>query len=217
MKLVGYVRVSTSKQGDNGISLECQTSKLESYASTYDHQLMKVIIVDESAKTLERKGLQEALAMIDSGEIDGLLVFKLDRLTRNVVHLGLLLEKYFTTNALVSVSDQIDTKTPAGRLVLNVLMSVAQWQREEISCLTSSNMQFKAEQGFHMGRAGYGFQAVDGKLVEVATEQNVIARMRHLRNAGNSFQAIADTLQADGITNRNGKAFSGSSINVILK
>ena len=95
-KTIAYLRVSTDKQADKGISLEAQQDKAKAYASLYDLDLVEVIIdAGESAKTLERPGLQRALSMLKTGQADALLVVKLDRLTRSVVDLGKLIETYF--------------------------------------------------------------------------------------------------------------------------
>ena len=95
-KAVGYIRVSTDKQADHGISLDAQRTKLEAYAALYDIELVAVIVdAGVSAKTLQRPGLQQALGMLRRGEADALLVAKLDRLTRSVKDLGTLLDAYF--------------------------------------------------------------------------------------------------------------------------
>ena len=131
-RVIGYARVSTDRQIE-GVSLDAQQAKIEQYAALYDLELIDVIIdAGASAKTLERPGLQEALDKLKAGEADGLLVSKLDRLTRSVVDLGSLIEGVFGKYTLMSVGDQVDTSTAAGRLVLNVLMSVSQWEREAI-------------------------------------------------------------------------------------
>jgi DNA invertase Pin-like site-specific DNA recombinase len=114
-----------------------------------------VVDAGESAKTLDRPGLQRALGTLKRGEADALLVVKLDRLTRSVVDLGSLVERYFAPGkaALLSVGEQIDTRSAAGRLVLNVLASVSQWEREAIAERTATAMQHKARQGEYAGRS----------------------------------------------------------------
>lgn len=134
-KAVGYIRVSTDKQVDHGVSLDAQRAKLDAYAALYDLTLVEVIVdAGVSAKTLDRPGLQRALGMLRKGQVHALLVAKLDRLTRSVEDLGELIRTVFVTGKadLLSVGEQIDTRTAAGRLVLNVLGSVAQWERETI-------------------------------------------------------------------------------------
>src|SRR3954468_11614111 len=146
-KTIAYLRVSTDKQADRGVSLDAQRAKVNAYAELYDLELADVIVdAGESAKSLDRPGLQRALAMLKAGDAEALLVVKLDRLTRSVVDLGSLVERYFAPGkaALLSVGEQIDTRSAAGRLVLNVLASVSQWEREAIGERTATVMQHNA-------------------------------------------------------------------------
>ena len=120
MAVYGYVRVSTERQADEGVSLDAQRAKLRAHCAALDLELVAVE-ADEgvSAKTLDRPALQRAFAMLREHQADALLVPKLDRLTRRVVDLGHLIETYFAEGrwALVSVADQIDTRTAAGTQV----------------------------------------------------------------------------------------------------
>ncbi len=115
----------------------------------YDIELVEIVIdAGVSAKSLERPGLQKALGILDSREVEAMVIVKLDRLTRSVKDLDWLLENYFADKfSLMSVSEQIDTRTASGRLVLNVLMSVAQWEREAIGERTNAALQHKKSQG----------------------------------------------------------------------
>ena len=118
-RTVAYLRVSTEKQADHGVSLEAQRAKVAAYAQLYDLELVDIVVdAGASAKTLEREGLQRALAMLRAGRADALLVVKLDRLTRSVRDLGDMVEEYFASGrwALLSVGEQVDTRTAAGRL-----------------------------------------------------------------------------------------------------
>src|SRR5262245_9941482 len=113
-RAVAYLRVSTEKQADNGVSLEAQRARVEAYAQRYDLELVDVIVdAGVSAKTLDRTGLQRALETLKMRRAEALLVVKLDRLTRSVVHLGQLVEDYFAEGkrALLSVGEQIDTRS----------------------------------------------------------------------------------------------------------
>lgn len=217
-RTVAYIRVSTDKQADKGFSLEAQRAKVEAYASLYDLNLVEVVVdAGVSAKTLDRPGLKRALGMLKAGQADALLVVKLDRLTRSVVDLGALVDTYFAAGkwALLSVGEQIDTRSAAGRLVLNVLASVSQWEREAIGERTSAAMQHKASQGeFTGGAAPYGYQvAEDGvRLVEVAAEQAVLEEARTLRAAGMSLRAVAAELDRMGMRSRSGKPFAAVQV-----
>ena len=221
-RAVAYLRVSTDKQADFGVSLEAQRAKVAMYAELYDVELVEVVVdAGASAKTLERDGLQRALAMLDSGKADALLVAKLDRLTRSVRDLGALLDGWFGRKdgpALLSVQEQVDTRTAGGRLVLNVLMSVAQWERETIGERTSAAMaHMKAEGAYTGGRAPYGWQAdAEGKLHPVAAEQAAIVLAQQLHAEGNSLRGVGALLAEAGHLPRSGGTWHASSVRVVL-
>ena len=100
MKVIGYIRVSTDEQASNGQSLDSQRVKLEAYASLYDLELVEIIEdAGQSGKTLKREGLPHALAMLRSGKAEGLLIAKLDRLTRSVGDWQILIDGYFGEKA----------------------------------------------------------------------------------------------------------------------
>ncbi len=216
-RTIAYLRVSTDKQADRGVSLEAQRSKVTAYAELYDLDLVDVIVdAGVSAKTLARPGLDRALSMLRAGKADALLVVKLDRLTRSVRDLGDLVSGPFAPGraALLSVGEQIDTRSAAGRLVLNVLASVSQWEREAIGERTSAAMQHKAACGEYTGgEAPYGYAiGDDGNLVAIEPEQKVIALARDLRAAGLSLRAVARELDALGFQSRAGRAFAAVQI-----
>jgi len=208
-RVVGYVRVSTERQADEGVSLDAQRAKLRAHCAAHDLELLSVE-ADEglSAKTLDRPGLQRALAMLREHQADALLVPKLDRLTRRVVDLGLLIETYFAEGrwALVSVADQIDTRTAAGRMTLFILMTVAQWEREAIGERTADALAHLRAEGVVLGRAALGWRhakATDPttgrRVLEPVDEQfAIIERIRALRGEGRSFAAIACQLANEG-------------------
>jgi len=208
--------VSTDKQADAGQSLDAQRAKLEAYAGLYELELVEVVVdAGASAKSLDRPGLARALAMLKSGQADALVVVKLDRLTRSVRDLGVLVETYFASGkaALLSVSEQIDTRSAGGRLVLNILASVSQWEREAASERTSAVMKHMASLGEYTGgRAPYGYRVEAGALVEVEAEQAALAAARKAHAAGLSLRTIARELEAHGFTSRTGKAFAPTQV-----
>jgi DNA invertase Pin-like site-specific DNA recombinase len=205
-RIVGYARVSTD---DRGISLEAQSLKIHQYAELYDLAVTEVILdAGASAKTLERPGLQRVLSMLKRGETDGVLVAKLDRLTRSVRDLGLLLDTSFQGAELMSVAETIDTRSAGGRLILNVLTSVAQWERETISERTKEILRIKAARGLRTsGHIPYGQQlAPDGKrLLEEPNEQWVIGQVMLHHRAGMSCAAIGRRLGDEGVISRTGR------------
>jgi len=220
-KTIAYLRVSTDKQADHGVSLDAQRAKVEAYASLYDLELVEVIVdAGASAKTLTRPGLSRALEMLASGEADALLVAKLDRLTRSVRDLDTLIHKHFSNVALLSVAEQIDTRSAAGRLVLNVLASVSQWEREVIGERTKDALAVKRSRGEKTGGSmPYGYVlATDGKtLVQGGPESEGLDLIRELMERPDlSLRGIARELTARGVTPR-GKAWYGKSVANIVR
>jgi DNA invertase Pin-like site-specific DNA recombinase len=218
---VAYVRVSTDKQAETGVSLEAQQAKIRAYAELYGLDLVDVVVdAGLSAKTLDRPGLRRALGMLRSGEATALLVVKLDRLTRSVRDLGDLVEDYFADPegpALLSVSEQIDTRTAAGRLVLNVLGAVSQWEREAIGERTSAAMRHLAEQGAYIGgRVPFGYRLAGERLEEHEREQAAIREARRLRDAGLSLRAVAAGLYEMGYRTRAGRSFAPVQVHRML-
>lgn len=215
-KAVAYVRVSLEKMADEGVSLDAQEERLLSYAQAFDIDIIEVVRdAGASAKDLGRRGLQRALALLDTGAASALLVTKLDRLTRSVKDLAVLLEQYFASGraSLISLGESVDTRTAGGRLVLHVLTSVAQWERESVGERTREALQHLRRSGVRMGAAPlglrYGTQLDDeGRHVieEVDEELRVVGRIHELRVKGLSMRAIAAALTAEGWrTKRAGK------------
>jgi DNA invertase Pin-like site-specific DNA recombinase len=222
-RTVAYIRVSTDKQADHGVSLEAQQAKVRAYAELYDLELVAVEVdAGVSAKTLDRPALQRALGLLKSGKADALLVVKLDRLTRSVRDLGALVEQYFASGrwSLLSVGEQIDTRCAAGRLVLNVLASVAQWEREATGERTSAAMRHKASRlEYTGGYVRYGYRvAQDGATLEpIPEEQEVIAAACELRTDGLTLRAVADELTRRGYLSRAGRPFAPKQVRAMVQ
>lgn len=223
MQVVGYIRVSTEEQATSGQSLEAQTAKIKGYCDLYDLELVEIIVdAGQSAKSLNRPGIQQALKLLDSGVAGGLVIAKLDRLTRNVADWQTLIDGYFGDKAgkqLFSVGDSIDTRTAAGRLVLNVLLSVAQWEREAIGERTRDALAVKIKNRQRVGKIRYGFDlGQDGKsLIENPQEQAVLIRIQTMRNEGLSFPKIADRLNSENVPTKEGKTWAPTTIWQIMK
>ena len=197
MRVLLYARVSTADQSENGISLEAQQARMAAYAACYNLEVVETIVdAGESAKSLNRPGLQRALGLLRGGRADGLVVVKLDRLTRSVADWQTLIDGYFGERGgrqLLSVNDSIDTRTASGRLVLNILLSVAAWEREANAERTREALRHKINSGERCGKIRFGFDlAPDGKtLLPNQAEQQAVALMIDLRAAGCTLRAIA--------------------------
>src|SRR5580704_16921325 len=205
MKVLGYVRVSTDKQG---ISLEAQAQKIRAIAVVHDAELLDLIVDGgESAKSLQRPGMERLLALVEARKVQAVIVAKLDRLTRSVRDLCELLELFERRGvALISVAESLDTSSAAGRLVMNIMAAVSQWEREAIGERTRDALQHKRSQGERVGNIAFGYRlSADRKHVEAdAGEQAVLGEIRRLRNDGTSLRRIAAALNGRALTTRRG-------------
>lgn len=219
-RAIVYIRVSPRSDGSGSLSLEDQRRKALQFAALYGIEIVATVEDRyESAKTLDRPGLRRVLGMLEAGEADGVIVAKLDRLTRSVRGLGELFEQYFGTGrfALCSVGEQLDTRTASGRLVANILASVAQWERETISERTSAALQVKAKRCERVGGIPFGFQlGAGGKLEPNPTERSVVKRVQDMRRNGETFRSIVATLNCEQVPAR-GKRWHLNSVARMLK
>src|SRR5437667_1697815 len=188
MKAIGYVRVSTAKQADFGVSLEAQAEKVRAMAVVQGAELVDVIVdAGESAKSLNRPGMARLMSLVDAGSVDSVIIAKLDRLTRSVADLAELLKRFERRGvSLVSVADSLDTRSAAGRLVLNIMVSVSQWEREAIGERTRDAMRHKRAKGERVGTVPFGAPlAADGvRLQADEAEQGILSRIRELKTLG---------------------------------
>jgi site-specific DNA recombinase len=223
LSVVGYTRVSTEEQAEGGVSLDVQPKKIKQFAEL--HELNLIEIVEDagvSGKTIDRPGLGRVLKLLDSGKAQGVIVAKLDRLTRSVGDLAYLLDRYFgdrKKHKLFSLSESIDTTTAAGEMMLNLLVTVAQWERKTIVERTQQAMDHKRSQGQRISRfIPYGSRlAGDGTtLVPCQVEQEVIHVMKTQRRLGKSSRDIAESLNREAIPSRGGGTWSHRTILKVL-
>jgi DNA invertase Pin-like site-specific DNA recombinase len=217
----GYVRVSTEEQSTHGVSLRDQEARVRAHAFARGVDLTDVIIdAGYSAKDLNRPGMTKLLAMIQRGEVASVTILKLDRLTRSVGDFARFLDMSKRLGFdLISVAETLDTSTAGGRMVANVMMSVAQWEREAIGERTASAMADKrAAREFCGGaRAPFGFSLVDNPLVADDREQAVLASIHTARENGTSLRRIVADLNERGIPAPQGGVWHLSSLVSVLK
>jgi DNA invertase Pin-like site-specific DNA recombinase len=208
MRVVGYVRVSTDEQAASGNGLHAQETAIRAECERRGWNLIQVERDEgESGSTLDRPGLARALQHVADRAVDGLVVSKLDRITRSVTHFGLLLD-WFTNDAeatLVAIDVAIDSSTPGGRLVANVFASVAEWERATISLRTKEGLAALKQRG----------QPVSGPAV--SDDAKLHRRIARMRARGMTLRAIASRLNDEGVpTVRGGKKWHASTIQSVL-
>lgn len=203
MKVLGYLRVSTTDQ-DYGI--EVQRAAIEAEALRRDWRVHWVIDHGETGKNADRPGLLQALAMLDRGEADALVVSKLDRLSRSVVDFGQILQRATRPRGrkvkpwgLVALDVGIDMTQPTGRLVAHILIAVAEWEGDIISERTRAGLAQAKARGVQIGAVSQ-------------MDPKVVTRMRRLRSRGWSYARIALHLNAQGVPTPRGARFHGSTV-----
>jgi len=226
-----YCRVSTDDQAEHGYSLEDQEKKGHAQAVAKDWEVVEDRYVDEgvSGTTGNRPALKRLLRDIKAGKVDVVIVTKMDRLARN---LKLLLELWDTIEAhgatVLVIAESIDTSTSVGRLIRNVLGSIAEFERDTILERTRTGHVAKVKRGHAWrSRPPYGYRYIPGKAGQgrsdpgrfeiIPEEESVVRRMFESVAGGKSATAVAVALTAEGIpTQRGAQKWSGSTVQAIM-
>jgi site-specific DNA recombinase len=205
MKAIGYIRVSTDGQAESGVSLGMQRTKVEAYCHLHDVELVEMICDDGySAKNLQRPGIQKLLGMVDAGQVEAVVVYKLDRLSRRTRDVLDLVERFERANvAFHSIQESLDTKSAIGRFVLRTLASLAEMERDLISERTRDALAHLKAEGKHLGRIGF-------------QNQQAIDEMKALHGRGWSYREIARDLAARGVPTDRGGNWTASTIRQVL-
>jgi DNA invertase Pin-like site-specific DNA recombinase len=194
VRVVGYVRVSTADQGDSGAGMDAQRDAIRAESDRRKWELLHVEEDVLSGKTMRRPGLQRALRQCRTGDADGIIVAKLDRLSRSLLDFAALLDdaRRHEYN-IVALDLGVDLSTPAGELVANVMASVAQWERRAIGQRTKEALAARRAQGVRLGRPP-------------AIPPDVRRRIVKMRSRGVPLAAIAERLNVDGVPTAHGGA-----------
>ena len=214
-----YTRVSTVEQVD-GYSIEEQErmgkaaieSKAWEYVGTYSDPGV-------TGRTMARPGLQAMLSDIQEGKIEAVVIWKLDRLSRKQRDTLTIIEDYLMKNdvTLLSLNETLDTGTSWGRAMIGILSSFNQMESENIQMRTEMGRKAKArEGGYAGGKPPIGYKAIEGKLVIVPEEAEVVRLVFQLRKNGKTLMGIAEELNNRGYKTKSGKAFLHSAIQTIL-
>ena len=208
-KVVGYCRVSTDKQAKNGVSLEAQQEKIKQYVALHDLTLAEIIVdAGESAKSVDRPGMQRLIAMLRAGELSAIVVYKTDRLFRNLLELLTYTQEFEKRGvALCSITEKFDTSTASGRAVYAILGVIAQMEREQTGERTKFGLAQVKANGTYLGSVPLGWDKQEkGGIVPNPKEQRVRRWIIELRQQGNTMRGIAEALNAAGTPTKHGKS-----------
>ena len=191
MRMIGYVRVSTQEQGGSGAGLSAQRRAIEALCESRGWELDRFERdVMSGSTTRRRPGLARALESCAEGEADGLIVAKLDRLSRSLLDFSTLVERAQREGwALVSAGEGFDLSTSHGRMVAGILATFAAFERDLISERTRAALAVKRSEGVRLGRPP-------------TLQPDVRERVVTLRSEGLSLQTIASVLNDEGVAGR---------------
>jgi DNA invertase Pin-like site-specific DNA recombinase len=226
MKVVGYIRVSTEKQTNDGLGLAVQEKSVRRWAREHGHRLVRIVRDEGVSGALpaeERPGLAEALLLIANGKAAGLVVARLDRLARELTVQEAALAQVWRHGGSVFASDSgevaRDDPDDPMRTAMRQMMGVfSQLERAMIGARLRAGRKLKAERGgFAYGSPPFGYKATEGKLVTDKDEQKTLKRIRQLAGKGASLRAIADTLnKSKGYRPKRSKRWHPETLRLIL-
>ena len=204
--VVGYVRCSTSEQSDSGLGLAAQRAAIRAEAKRHGWTLVAIFEDVASGRSLrQRPGLEAAFAAVALGTADGLIVSKLDRLSRSVHDFSTILARFQREGwALVVMDLGVDTSTIMGAAMAQMVSVFAELERKRIGERTKEALAIRREQGVQLGRP----RSVPTSLVR---------RIQLQRARGESLRAIADSLNRDQVpTGQGGAKWHASTVRSVL-
>jgi DNA invertase Pin-like site-specific DNA recombinase len=207
MQVIGYVRVSTDEQTNSGAGLAAQRAAIKAECKRRGWQLVDVIEdAGYSAKDLKRPGVQIALDTLEQHAASGLVVAKLDRLSRSMLDFTAIMARASKQGwALVALDCAVDTTTPAGEAMANVLATFAQFERRLIGQRTREALAAKRAAGVRLGRP-------------LSLSATVRERIATEHKAGHSLATIADVLNAERVpTAQGGRQWWPSTVRAALR
>ena len=167
---------------------------------------------------IDRPALQQLLQDAEAGRINAVVVYKIDRLSRSICDFAELLKKFEQWNvAFVSVTQEINTHTSSGRMMLNILVTFAQFEREIIAERVRDKMSASRLKGKWMGGARpLGYRNVDKHLVVDLQEAELVRRIFQRYVEIQSPKQIALELNRDGVTTRAGHPWTRTAVHLVL-
>lgn len=204
-----YVRVSTQEQAKEGYSIAEQEERIRKYCSSFDWKIAKVFSDPGfSGGNMKRPALQDLISCVENHEIEKVVVYKLDRLSRSQLDTLYLIEKVFLANKVdfVSISENFDTSSPFGKAMIGILAVFAQLEREQIKERMAMGREGRAKSGkFHgSGTIPIGYKYQDGELVVDEYEGMQVKEVFSLFLNGYSIRKIETILNQKGYSHKHG-------------
>ena len=212
--IVSYTRCSTDKQ-----TIEVQSNEIKKYCEYKNIQVDKSYVdYAVSGKTFDREQFQDMIELVEQGQIKEIIITELSRWGRNMLEAlnNIQILKKHNCN-LVVLKENIDLNSPSGNLLTNILFSLAEWEREQISYRTRQTLQDKKSKGLQYTRTTYGYDMVNGKMVENTKEQFMLKKIEKMKLAGKSYNEIKEFLNRNKYSRKNGTDWNRDSVIKLIK
>ena len=220
---IGYIRVSTDQQAEEGVSLEAQRERLEAYAKMQDLDLVEIIEdagISGTVPLADRDGGAALIAALVDHQAPHVVALKLDRLFRDAadaLNQTRQWDKDKIALHLIDVGGQsINTSSAMGRMFLTMMAGFAELERNLISERTAAALRHKKQKGEVYSALPLGYEDQDGQLVPIDEEMVIVSEIRAMRQDGLSLHKIANDLNGRGIVGKRGGRFYASTIRAIL-
>lgn len=195
LRVIGYVRVSTRDQGSNGHGLDAQRAAIERYCKANGYQLITIIPDVMTTRSVDKLyGRHAAVAAVEAGLADCLLISTLDRATRSTLDGAVLLDQARRREWRLLSVDGIDSSNEQQALLTDIRIAVAAEERRKISERTREGLEAARAKGKHIGRPS-------------TIDPSVVRRIvRYRMKDGLSAQAIVARLDAKEVPTPGGGA-----------
>lgn len=218
-KVIGYVRVSSEIQKRKNNSIPLQKKKIKEYCSLNDFDLIDVYEDDGvSGMSIDkRNGFKSMVEFMKENKIDGIVVWSLSRLGRRMKDVVEFMDFLKSNNiGFFSIKENLSNDDKIGSLIMNILSSINEFEVEVIRERIKDVKRNKKENGEVYGRMMYGYNNINGKMIENKEEKRVIRRVKNFRSRGWSWRKISDRLNDEGIKSKEGSIwYDGSLYNMM--
>lgn len=223
LSVVSYVRCSSAEQAAEGHSLFAQRNRIEAWCAASEATLVEHI---EDAGVSGTRPLESrpggsrlhALLRASSPPVDAVVIVRLDRLGRDAAETLAVLRRFSRGQVgLISIVDRIDLTTPQGRAMAQLGAVFAELERSLIAQRTSEALVALRRERLVYGPVPYGLAQEGAALRECEGEMRVIRTMKRLRTHGESYRAIAESLNGRGVRAKRGGTWHAMSVRSVLR
>ena len=218
-----YIRVSTADQAEHGVSLDAQTERLLAYAKLNNLEVVKILreeAISGSIPLNERPEGAKLAELVATGQVKHVVSLKLDRLFRNSIDALTTTQTWDKKGVALHLTDMggtsLSTGSAMGKMMFAMMSAYAEFERNLTAERTTQALAHKKLNSQAYSPTPYGKNRDGDMLTDNEQEQSIINKMRELRDDGSSLRGIADHLNSNGISSKQGKQWYASSVGYIL-